>query len=88
MIILYKHFLLIIFFFITINLNVTFCQDTNRVSNKNTLLNLEIIHKFVLECLTMIKPRYNTNLERIRKHISGNFEEFFPKLICYLIISK
>lgn len=70
------------------HLNVTFCQDKNRTSNKNALLNLEIIHKFVLGCLTRVKPRYNRSLQRIRKHISNNFEEFFLEFICYLIISR
>ena len=70
------------------HLDVTFCQDKNRTSNKNALLNLEIIHKFVLGCLTRVKPRYNRSLQRIRKHISNNFEEFFPEFICYLIVSR
>ena len=70
------------------HLDVTFCQDKNRTSNKNALLNLEIIHKFFLGCLTSVKNRYNRSLKRIRKHISNNFEEFFPEFICYLIVSR
>ena len=69
------------------HLGFTFCQDNNTTTNKNALLNLEIIHKFVLAILNRIKPKYNISLRSIRKHLSNNFEEFFPELLCYLIVS-
>lgn len=69
------------------HLDFTFCQDKNTTTNKNALLNLEIIHKFVLATLERVKPRYNMSLKRIRKHISNNFEDFFPELLCYLLLN-
>lgn len=69
------------------HLDFTFCQDKNRTTNKKALLNLEIIHKFVLAVLNRVKPRYNLSLNKIRKHLSNNFEEFLPELLCYLMLS-
>lgn len=68
-------------------LDFTFCQDSNSTINKNALLNLEIIHKFVLATLERVKPRYKKSLKSIRKHISNNLNEFFPEFICYLLIN-
>ena len=45
------------------HLDFTFCQDKNSTTNKNALLNLEIIHKFVLGCLTRIKERYKKEVK-------------------------
>lgn len=69
------------------HLDVTFCQDKNSSTNKNALLNLEIIHKFILGCLNRVKPRYKRSLKSIRKHISNNLEEFFPEFLCYLALN-
>lgn len=70
------------------HLDFTFCQDQNTTTNKNALLNLEIIHKFVLGVLERAKPKYNNkSLKKIRKHLSNNFEEFFPELICYSMLT-
>lgn len=69
------------------HLDFTFCQDDNTTSNKNALLNLEIIHKFILAILERVKPNYNMSLRSIRKHISNNFDEFFPELLCYLMLN-
>lgn len=69
------------------HLDFTFCQDKNKTTNKKALLNLEIIHKFVLGCLERAKLRYKRSLRLIRKHLSNNFEEFFPELICYLLLN-
>ena len=68
-------------------LDFTFEQDKNTTMNKKALLNLEIIHKFVLACLERVKKRYNRSLKAIRKHMSNNFEEFFPEFIAYLLIN-
>ena len=70
------------------HLDFTFCQDDNSTTNKKALLNLEIIHKFVLAVLERVKPRYKTSLKKIRKHLSRDFEEFFPELICYLLLKN
>lgn len=69
------------------HLDVTFCQDANRTTNKSALLNLEIIHKFILAILNRVKSKYNRSLKAIRKHLSNNYEEFLPELFCYLMVS-
>lgn len=70
------------------HLDFTFCQDNNSTTNKNALLNLEIIHKFVLAILQRVKPKYNNkSLKSIRKHLSNNFESFLPELLCYLLLN-
>lgn len=69
------------------HLDFTFCQDKNTTTNKKALLNLEIIHKFVLATLERVKPKYNKSLKSIRKHLSNNFAEFFPEFLCYLLLN-
>lgn len=69
------------------HLDFTFAQDKNSTKNKKALLNLEIIHKFVLACLERVKGRYNKSLRLIRKHLSNNFEEFLPELVAYLLVN-
>lgn len=68
------------------HLDFTFRQDNNTTTNKKALLNLEIIHKFVLAVLSRAKPKYKKSLKVIRKHLSNNFEEFLPELFCYLML--
>ena len=68
------------------HLDFTFCQDNNTTTNKKALLNLEIIHKFVLAILERVKPEYKMSLRSIRKHLSNNFVEFLPELLCYLML--
>ena len=69
------------------HLDFTFCQDKNTTTNKNALLNLEIIHKFILAILERTKSKYNKSLKSIRKHLSNNFNEFFPEFLCYLLLN-
>lgn len=69
-------------------LDFTFDQDKNNTRNKKALLNLEIIHKFVLAILERVKPKYSLSLKSIRKHLSNNIEEFFPELVTYLILDN
>ena len=69
------------------HLDFTFRQDNNTTTNKKALLNLEIIHKFVLAVLNRAKPTYKKSLKLIRKHLSYNFEEFLPELFCYLMLN-
>lgn len=69
------------------HLDFTFCQDDNKTTNKKALLNLEIVHKFVLAVLSRVKKRYKLSLKGIRKHLSNNFEEFLPELFCYLMLN-
>lgn len=68
------------------HLDFTFCQDKNSTTNKKALLNLEIIHKFVLATLERVKPEYNRSLKKIRQHLSNNFGEFFPEFLAYLLL--
>ena len=71
------------------HLDFTFCQDANKTTNKNALLNLEIIHKFVLAILERVKPFYKRkSLTSIRKHLSNNVTEFFPEFLCYLALQN
>ena len=69
------------------HLDFTFRQDNNTTTNKKALLNLEIIHKFVLAILSRAKPKYKLSLKGIRKHLSNNFQEFLPELFCYLMLN-
>lgn len=69
------------------HLDFTFCQDDNKTTDKKALLNLEIVHKFVLAVLNRVKPRYKLSLKGIRKHLSNNFKEFLPELFCYLMVN-
>lgn len=69
------------------HLDFTFRQDNNTTTNKKALLNLEIIHKFILAVLSRAKPKYNLSLRHIRKHLSNNFKEFLPELFCYLMLN-
>lgn len=69
------------------HLDFTFRQDANSTTNKNALLNLEIIHKFALAVLSKVQTKYNgKSLKSIRKHLSNNIEEFLPELLCYLLL--
>lgn len=70
------------------HLDYTFKQDRNKTTNKNALLNLEIIHKFVLAILEKTKPKYKRSLLRIRKHLGRNIGEYFTELACFLIVSR
>ena len=69
------------------HLDFTFRQDNNSTTNKKALLNLEIIHKFILAILSRVQPRYKVSLKKIRKHLSNNFTEFLPELFCYLMLN-
>jgi len=70
------------------HLDFTFCQDKNSTTNKKALLNLEIIHKFILAILERVKDRYKMSLKDIRIHLGNNISEFFPELLCYLILNS
>jgi len=67
------------------HLNFTFYQNKNNTLNKKALLNLEIIHKFVLATLERVK--YNKSFKSIRKHLSNNFEEYFSEFLYYLLLN-
>lgn len=58
------------------HLDFTFCQDANTTTNKNALLNIEIIYKFILAILNRVKPKYNRSIREIRKHLNNDFMNF------------
>lgn len=69
------------------HLDFTFREDQNTTKNKNALLNLQIVNKFVLGVLTKVKEFYTgLSLKKIRKLISFDFETNFINLICYLLL--
>lgn len=69
------------------HLDFTFREDKNTTKNKNALINLQIINKFVLGVLNKAKPFYTgLSLKKIRKLISFDFELNFVNLICYLLL--
>lgn len=69
------------------HLDFIFCQDDNKTTNKKALLNLKIVHKFVLAILNRVKSRYQMSLKSVRKHLSNNFKEFLPEIFCYLMLN-
>lgn len=71
------------------HLDFTFREDKNTTKNKNALLNLQIVNKFILGILNKVKPYYiKLSLKRIRRLISFDFEKNFINLLCYLMLSK
>lgn len=69
------------------HLDFTFREDKNTTKNKNALLNLQIVNKFVLGILNKVKEFYEKlSLKKIRKLISFDFETNFINLICYLLL--
>lgn len=70
------------------HLDFTFRQDDNRTCNKNALLNLEIINKFVLATLNRVKPRYKKSLRMIRFNLGLNIRETFTEFMVYLMLAK
>ena len=70
------------------HLDVTFKEDKNRTMLKNAQANLNILRKFVLNILKLIKPLYNKSLKLIRFRIGQNFEEEIEKILLYLSIEE
>ena len=69
------------------HLDFTFREDKNTTKNKNALLNLQMVNKFVLGTLNKVKELYTgLSLKKIRKLISFDFETNFLNLICYLVL--
>lgn len=69
------------------HLDFTFREDKNTTKNKNALLNLQIVNKFVLGILGKIKEFYGRlSLKKIRKLTSFDFEKNFINLVCYLLL--
>lgn len=69
-------------------LDVTFKEDKNRTMIKDAQANLNILRKFALNILKLIKPLYNKSLKLIRFRIGQNFEEEIEKILPYLNIEE
>lgn len=55
---------------------------------KNAQANLNILRKFALNILKLVKPLYNKNLKLIRFRIGQNFEDEIAKILLYLNIEE
>lgn len=66
------------------HLDVTFKEDKNRTMIKEAQANLNILRKFSLNILKLIKPLYSKSLKSIRFRIGQNFEEEIGKILPYL----
>ena len=55
-------------------LDFTFKCDDNTTENKSALLNLQVLKKFALNILNIVKPHYNCSLKKIRYKIALNTE--------------
>lgn len=53
---------------------------------KNSQANLNILRKFALNILKLVKSLYNKSLKLIRFRIGQNFENEIEKIILYLNI--
>lgn len=70
------------------HLDFTFKDDKNTTANKQALMNLQIVNKFILAILSKVKPFYNNySLKKIKTLLSFNFENNFIDLLCYLLLS-
>ena len=70
------------------HLDVTFKEDENRTMNKKAQSNLNILRKFALNILKLVKPLYNKSLKLIRFRIGQNFENEIEKILLYLNIEE
>ena len=70
------------------HLDVTFKEDKNRTMIKNSQANLNILRKFALNILKLVKPLYNKSLKLIRFRIGQNFENEIEKILLYLNIEE
>ncbi len=66
------------------HLDFTFREDSNTTVNKQALMNLQIVNKFILGILNQVKVYYNKSLKKIRNLFSMDYENQFIYLLCYL----
>ena len=69
-------------------LDVTFMEDKNRTMIKDAQANLNILRKFAVNILKLIKPLYNKSLKLIRFKFWQNFEEEIEKILLYFNIEE
>lgn len=65
-------------------LDFTFKADENTTVNKQALFNLQIIKKFALNILNLVKEEYKTSLKKIRFQISLNAPKELEKIFTML----
>ena len=70
------------------HLDVTFKEDKNKTMIKNAQANLNILRKFALNFLKLVKPLYNKSLKLIRFRIGQNFEEEINKILLCLNVEE
>ena len=68
-------------------MDFTFKSDTNQTVNKKALFNLQIIKKFALNILNLVKEDYNRSLKKIRFLVSLGAEEEIHNIF-YLLNKK
>lgn len=69
-------------------LDYTFKEDKSTTFVGNSQKNLNIIRKFCLSLLKLVKENYNKSLAKIQFILGINFENEIPKLINYLNTNK
>lgn len=70
------------------HLDITFKEDNNSTFEKNAQKNLNIIRKFCLSILKIVKEVYGLSLKNIRKSLCMDFENEIEKIFTYLDIEK
>lgn len=68
-------------------MDYTFKSDMNLTVNKKSLFNLQIIKKFALNILNLVKEDYNRSLKKIRFLVSLEAEEEIHNIF-YLLHKK
>lgn len=69
-------------------LDYTFKEDSSTTFVGNSQKNLNIIRKFCLSLLKLVKGNYNKSLNKIQFRLGINFENEIPQLINYLNTPK
>lgn len=70
------------------HLDFTFKEDSNSTIEKNAQKNLNIIRKFCLSILKLVKEIYGLSLKNIRKSLCMDFENEIQKILLYLTPEK
>lgn len=71
-----------------LHLDLTFREDNNKTFEKNAQKNLNIIRKFCLSILKLVKEIYGLSLKNIRKSICMDTEGEIEKIFTYLNPTK
>ena len=70
------------------HLDFTFREDNNSTFEKNAQKNLNIIRKFCLSILKLVKEIYGLSLKNIRKSLCMDFENEINIIFNYLNVNK